>query len=279
MKNLFLGAVAAAAFLTAPAKAETINCTEITSVPVVITAQGIYCLKSDKSSRLASGNIIDVQVDNVTIDLNGFKLGGLGAGAATRAFGIHASNRQNITVRNGVIRGFFRGIFLDRSVGGISSGYMIEDVLFDTNREIGVEVNGTGTVIRNNRVVNTGPGESGDAVGILVNGRNVVVADNIVSGTSEAESAEGIDVGGAALVELRNNTILDTKNATSKFAISITGSADVTVTGNRVLNAAGTGTFGVFASGATGVNCIGNTVAGFTSALPGCNFVSGNITP
>jgi hypothetical protein len=83
MKNLFLGAAVTAAFLSTSANAETINCTEITTVPFVITVQGNYCLKSDKSSSSTTGNMIDIQTNNVTIDLNGFKLGGLGAGVGT----------------------------------------------------------------------------------------------------------------------------------------------------------------------------------------------------
>ena len=105
-----------------------------------------------------------------------------------------------------------------------------------------------------------------------------MIADNIVSGTSEDTSASGIFVDGSALIEIRGNTILDAKVATTTRGIDIIGSStDVTVIDNRILNAAGTpGTQGIFGSaGSTGVNCIDNTVFGFATALSGCDFEAG----
>ncbi len=81
-------------------------------------------------------------------------------------------------------------------------------------------------------------------------------------------------------IEVRDNTILDTKTATTTYGIDIGSSTDVTVIGNRILNAAGTGTTGIIDSfNSTGLNCIDNTIAGFTTALSGCDFVAGNNTP
>jgi hypothetical protein len=274
MRNLFLIAAITAAFLHTSAEAETINCTEITSVPTIITVQGIYCLKSDKSSSLTSGNIIDIQANNVTIDLNGFKLGGLGGGTGTTAVGISADGRQNITIRNGSIRGFSSGIAL----AGNSSGGLIENVLFDTIKQTGIRVEGTGHLIRNNRVVNTGPVDQiNRSFGLFVGASNTVVADNIISGTSE----NGIIVSMATLVELRNNSILDTKSVGSLAGtpVAIGEGTGITVIDNRILNVAGTGSEGISVASSNGVNCIGNTVAGFVTALSGCDFESGNITP
>ena len=88
------------------ARAETVNCTPITTLPAVITVQGVYCFKGNLATAMASGNAIDIQTNNVVLDLNGFKLGGLSAGLGTNTFGIYALDRQNITIRNGTIRGF-----------------------------------------------------------------------------------------------------------------------------------------------------------------------------
>jgi hypothetical protein len=93
----------------APAQAETVNCTAITTVPFVITTQGIYCFIGDVVTAITSGNAIDIQTNNVVVDLNGWKLGGLAAGLGATALGINALDRQNITIMNGTIRGFFRG--------------------------------------------------------------------------------------------------------------------------------------------------------------------------
>ena len=94
------------------AGAETTNCTAITSLPYTITTQGIYCLTSDLSTGMTTGNAIEIDTNNVVIDLNGHKLGGLAAGPSTRAIGIIAFNRKNITIRNSTVRGCSSGIVL-----------------------------------------------------------------------------------------------------------------------------------------------------------------------
>src|SRR2546425_8579548 len=88
------------ALTAAPAQAETVNCTAITALPAVITVQGIYCFTGDLSTAMSSGFAIDIQTNNVVLDLNGFKLGGLAAGTGTQALGIFALNRQNLTIKN-----------------------------------------------------------------------------------------------------------------------------------------------------------------------------------
>ncbi len=183
------------ALMATPAKAETTECTVIDSIPFTITVQGIYCQKGNLSSSLTSGDMITVATNNVTIDMNGFKLGGLGAGAGTTANGIVAINRRNITIRNGSIRGFFRGIFLEGGAAN-SSGHLLEDLRLDGNRVIGARVEGTGNIIRNNLVVNTGPSDiSTSAFGLFINLSNdSVVEGNVISSVSESLAAEGIIV-------------------------------------------------------------------------------------
>src|SRR5438093_8537146 len=90
-------------------------------------------------------------LNNVVLDLNSFKLGGLSAGPGTQATGIFASNRQNLTIKNGTIRGFLRGILLIDS--GASQGHIVEDIRADQNTVIGIQVEGAGTIVRNNQVV------------------------------------------------------------------------------------------------------------------------------
>ena len=71
----------------ATARAETVNCTAITSLPAVITVQGIYCFTGNLSTAITTGNAIEIQTNNVVLDLNGFKLGGLAAGAIIESCG------------------------------------------------------------------------------------------------------------------------------------------------------------------------------------------------
>src|SRR6266542_6279886 len=167
----------------APARAETVNCTAITALPAVITVQGVYCFTGDLTTATTSGNAIDIQTNNVVLDLNGFKLGGLAARTGTLAVGIHASNRQNITIKNGTIRGFHIGISLISS-GGASQGHVVEDIRADQNTLVGIEVEGSGTMVRNNQVVATGGttccGANVNAFGIVVGGTGPRVLNNDV---------------------------------------------------------------------------------------------------
>ena len=187
--------VFAALVVTAPARAETVNCTAITALPAVITVQGIYCFTGDLSTAITSGIAIDIQTNNVVLDLNGFKLGGLAAGPGTTANGILALDRQNITVKNGTIRGFFRAIFLDTA--GTSQGHLVEDIRADQNTFVGIDVRGSGNIVRSNQVVATGGstffGPNANALGIVVSDSGPRVLNNDVINT--VKQGTGFSVG------------------------------------------------------------------------------------
>src|SRR5215831_17563220 len=134
--------------------AETTDCTAITTVPFTITTQGIYCVTQDIETNLAGGNAIEIDASNVVLDLNGHKLGNLTAGPGTQATGIFVDDRKNVTIKNGMVRGFLTGIFLSNA--GHSSGNIIESIRADLNTFLGMEVDGTGNTIRHNLVVATG---------------------------------------------------------------------------------------------------------------------------
>jgi hypothetical protein len=169
----------------APARAETVACTPITVLPAVITVQGIHCFTGNLATAMTSGNAIEIQTNNVVLDLNGFKLGGLAAGFFTTAIGIHALDRQNLTIKNGTIRGFLYGIALQDA--GASQGHVVEDLRADQHTFVGIRVVGAGVIVRNNQVVATGGttafGLDMDAVGILVTGHGPRVLNNNVSTT------------------------------------------------------------------------------------------------
>src|SRR2546429_8082646 len=86
--------------------------------------------------------------------------------------GIYALDRQNITIKNGTVRGFYRGILLHDSGGDASQGHVVEDIRADQNTFIGIQVNGRSSLIRNNQVVATGGttffGGNADAYGIAI---------------------------------------------------------------------------------------------------------------
>jgi hypothetical protein len=195
MKKLTFAFIFVAVAFTAPAQAETMNCTPITALPAVITVQGIYCFTADLATAMTSGNAIDIQTSNVVLDLNGFKLGGLGAGLGMLANGIVASDRQNITIKNGTIRGFRQAIFLSH-FSGASQGHIVEDIRADQNTLVGIAVMGDGTIVRNNQVVATGGSTAignGYADGIIVDGKGSRVLNNDVINTAQGTGvARGI---------------------------------------------------------------------------------------
>src|SRR4249920_1444376 len=97
-----LGFLAMLFFLCGPRLAHAAqsydNCTGfITSLPATISTQGTWCLKQDLATAVTTGSAILINTNNVTIDCNDFKLGGLGAGLATLANGIYSLNRVNAT--------------------------------------------------------------------------------------------------------------------------------------------------------------------------------------
>jgi len=251
------------------------NCTGfIDSVPATVSTQGTWCLRHDLNTAITSGSAITIGTNNVTIDCNDFKVGGLSAGTGTATNGIYASTRFNATVRHCNVRGFKYGIYL--SNGG---GHRIEDNGLDSNTVIGIYVDGAGSTIRGNRVIDTGGSTSapGNAYGISV-AHGVDVLDNTINGV--AANADG---GG---------------NATA-YGITTDTNGEASVGGNRVrgLAASGTGTtYGIWSAtsgrlivrdndvqgtgvaGSVGVTCTDNqatardnVIAGFASAIDNCD--------
>ena len=224
-------------------QAETINCTAITSLPYVITTQGIYCLTSDLGTSITSGQAIEIDTNNVVIDLNGHKLGGQGAGAGTRAYGIHANNRANIAVRNGTVRGFYTGIYFE---GTSSSGHVVENMRLDFNKAHAINVYGNAHLIRDNQVISTGGHNNGNFynMGIV------------------AQNGSGVTV--------MNNRVIDTERfgntALASIGIEFVYHTSFNVIGNVVANTAVVGTTGINAYDSYGI-IYGNTIQNFTSGV------------
>jgi len=223
------------------AQAETIDCTAITTLPYVINSSGIYCLTGDLNTAQTNGPAITINVNNVTLDLNGWRLGGLAAGTGTWATGIYATNRKNITIKNGTIRGFFNGIWLDgNSPYTTSQGHVVEGIRAEQNRFSGIVVAGQGSIVRNNQVVDTGGSTiSVSAIGITLYGPGTRTLNNDVINTTA--SANGIAKavyhkdGNGAVIE--GNRIDGLSSGTgSLYGIIITNSNTVLVVDNRLTN-------------------------------------------
>lgn len=217
---------------TQTATAETIDCTPITSVPMVINTQGVWCLTQDLSTGSTSGNAIEITTSNVTIDMNGWKLGGLAAGAGTNARGIAANNRNNITIRNGNVRGFRIGVEV---LGG--QGHLVEDVRAEGNTAIGINVTGDGSIVRRNQVVDTGGSTvTNSAFGIQIGGGGVRVLNNEVDGVEATGNGNGYGIfalaaTGAIIQDNRVTGLLSDSGASAGITI---GLADALVEHNLV---------------------------------------------
>jgi len=281
MHRLFaLACLSALALLSAVCPAQAAesydNCTGfITSIPTTITTQGTWCLKQDLNTAITSGNAITIATNNVTIDCNNFKLGGLAAGAGTATFGIYSLNRANATVRHCSIRGFYYGVLLQ---GGSGSGHAVEDNRFDGNTFIAVNVDGDGSVIRRNRVFDTGGSTLQiDAYGIS-GYFTVDILDNTVAGVVARSGGGGAAIGiytnGSNGGNVVGNRVRGLLRDGTNFAVGIGNVNDARVE-MRDNNVIGVGQLGLECGNANDT-AKDNVINGFDVALITCADVGGN---
>lgn len=277
---LALLATCAALGANAPAHAAKSydNCTGfIDSVPATITTQGTWCLRKDLSTNITNGAAISIAANNVTIDCNDFKLGGLAAGNASMAIGIQASGRQNATVRNCNVRGFHFGLAL--SDGG---GHLVEDNRLDNNLYVGISVSGENNRVRRNAVYDTGGFPNYGASSAIDAWADIT--DNTVSGVfgtyQPINGSYGI-IAWAPGSEVRGNRIKGLGIAGSGYSFGILAIwAGIRIEDNHVVTAPATAnSYGIFAENGDAV-CIGNSVVGAMDAFRAyrsCAHASGNL--
>ena len=201
--------------------ADTDSCTAINSVPATISQPGVYCLNKDIATTMASGIAITIDSGDVTLDLHGYRLGDEGAGVGTTAIGILAFDFQNITIRNGTIKGFFEGIVLGKNAGGVSRGHLVEKLRLESITSIPIDVVGSANVIRGNQILKTGgsTAESGLAasIGIAISGTGNRVLDNDVFETVGRGTLAGV------AIEVNGNDAVIENNRIGNAALPATG--------------------------------------------------------
>ncbi|WP_167285248.1 right-handed parallel beta-helix repeat-containing protein [Marilutibacter alkalisoli] len=250
------------------------NCTGfIDSLPATIGTQGTWCLRKNLSTGMASGHAIEITTNNVTIDCNDFKIGGLAAGPSSATNGIRAFTRQNITVRNCSIRGFYRGILLS---GTNSSGHLIENNRLDNNLQTAIEVAGENSLIQNNQVIDTGGNPDTVPWGIYSDGADVL--NNSISGVFavvDNEDVYGIQSFGTGITISGNRVRGLVPTGTTGQARGISSGAEAArISDNHaVVSPSATG---VGIAGGSGSFCTGNTVAGFSTAFQNCDAADGS---
>lgn len=268
--------LAACAFpISAHAAGDYDNCAGfIDSLPASINTQGTWCLRKDLSTGIASGNAINIRANNVTLDCNNFKIGGLSAGPGTSADGIRVIDRENITVRHCNIRGFHHCVAIS---GAASSGHVIEDNRVEGCPHEGIAVLGDASVIQRNLVRNTGGSttEPGFARGISIQG-SIDVLDNTISGVvpSVDSAGDALAIGIYSVSNLsgsiRGNRIRGLTPAGAGAAYGVYGldSGRISLLENELVGTAGTST-GLRCANSNG-RAKDNVISGFTSAITGC---------
>lgn len=200
-------------FLGSMLGAETCDVT-ISVVPFAITSPGRYCLGTDLYYQSISDTAIPITVDDVTVNLSGHSLVAPDD-MLTRAVGIGSTGHSRITIRNGNIRNFAKGVAVD------GNGILIERLQVDGSTMVGIYL-GTGSngSIRDCIVTGTGgsPWTSGDpvalfngsAMGIRSLAAYAVIERNTVSQTLplyQSWRAYGIAAGGSSGI-VHGNAVL-----------------------------------------------------------------------
>ena len=233
-------------------------CRPIATLPFTIRSEGSYCLVQGLAWSAPAGAAITIAADDVRLDLEGFTLDGSPAGAGTQAYGIYALNRRNLSVRNGSVLGFRRGLMLDDDSGAAlqSSGHVIEGIHALGNLEAGIWVEGSGSVLRANAVIATGGttalGPNADAYAIVVRGALSRILDNDVVAVqaSGAGQAWGLQLLSASGSVVENNRIGNTPpGSAAATGIALVGGGQLLVVSNRLSALAS----GVVYNGATGL--------------------------
>jgi len=249
----------------------------IDSVPATISTQGVWCLRADLSTAISSGSAITINANNVTIDCNNFKLGGLGGGPGSIATGVF-SNRTNASVRNCNIRGFWSGIEI-LSLGG----NLVESNRLDGNLAYGIYTAGAGSTIRNNQVFDTGGSTESPNLAIGIYGaEGTDIVGNTVYGVStngESFFSYGIATVSNGTGSIRGNRIKGVLAAGgSSSGIHTFISGRVVVRDNDIQGIGAPGSIGVRCENNQGTSG-GNFIAGFETAVQGCMSVGDTLNP
>ena len=112
-----------------------IKITQPQSFPIVIDQPGSYVLTSNITVSTINTKCIEIDANDVTLDLNGHTLMGPGKTSGSNDSGIYASEKNNITIKNGTIQNFGKsGIVLS------GSNHQIKDVMFCSNGLHGISI-------------------------------------------------------------------------------------------------------------------------------------------
>jgi len=311
----FLRAVSVVVALCAAQTVGAACTTLFTTVPYVISAPGEYCLM--RSARLTvPGNAITINSSNVTVNLQGYSIFTGVTVDGQYAVGIYSMGRNNITVRNGRLRGFTKGVEM-QSDQLSTANYLVEGLIVRSSGLIGLDVRGGNSTIQDNVVSDTrarfAPSQFVIAIANSAFGGTATIRNNRVDNTRgsglippdfdglPAIGAEGIVVDGAPSATIDNNTITDTtagKDRALGLVYSCFPNAGIVCTtatawSNEVLNSsASPGSVGLTIVGSAGgggaiLNSVSSDIENFAEGIKYINatglyrysVVAGAVTP
>lgn len=163
-----------------------------------------------------------VLASNVTIDLNGHTIRG-----SSDLQGIAVYERNKVTIKNGVLRGFWAGVNSTRT-----ERLKVENIAFYEVGHAVIVSSGNGSIIRNNDFIKT----SSDAVYIANNVAGLTASYNQVVDNEFYRSKGGVYICGR---DADHNTVSDNFIwMTQGNGISLNHSSRNTISGNRILEMA-----------------------------------------
>lgn len=221
--------------------------------PYSITNAGSYRLTSNLSVS-GSHDGIDVLASGVTIDLNGFSISGPGVGTSTDGIATGGAVFTGLTVKNGTITSFTRGLNLATGPGATVSN-------------IHVNGDGWGILVGSNSSIENSVATNNADNGLDCSGSNCAISDS----TANSNLNIGIycEGGGCAIT---HNTAIGNSN------VGIDCSSGCAISGN-VANGDNSGILSGGASLVIQNTMANNTIWGFTGASTdgyGENVMNGN---
>jgi hypothetical protein len=231
----------------------------ITKLPFTITTPGYYLLNRDRVYS-GTGNAITINTDNVTLDLGGNTItANYSFSQANETSAVFAENKRNITVRNGKVRFFARGIRLTGDNGG---GHLVEDVQSLESTIAGMVVRGEASTVRKCRIDKVRGANILTAIsyGLILGGRGSVAEENTIydvypNSTDFLATTYFIAVEDAPFSVISRNRVQSSGSVQGQtnpnnFAIRISNSRNMLLKGNEILNVPR----GITFSEATGTN-------------------------
>lgn len=125
---------------------------DVAGYPVTITSSGSYQLTSNIDTVSTTVDVIQINSNNVTLDLNGFSIRGPRVCVGTNttlvcsdggmtANGISSVGRFNIAIKNGMVKGYDSGVALTSTGRNLTVSHIIAE-----ENTIGISLNGQGII-------------------------------------------------------------------------------------------------------------------------------------